>query len=67
MFQLEPNIIRDKMITNKTAKINFRVKPNDRERLLHLADKNDLRLSELIRETLKERLIKENILIKKPS
>jgi hypothetical protein len=55
------------MISNKTAKINFRVKPNDRERLLHLADKNDLRLSELIREILKERLIKENTLIKKPN
>jgi len=55
------------MVTNKSAIINFRVKPNDRECLLHLADKNDLRLSELIRETLKERLIKENILIKKPN
>ncbi len=55
------------MVTNKSAIINFRVKPNDRECLLHLADKNDLRLSELIRETLKERLIKEKILNKKPN
>ena len=55
------------MVTNKSAIINFRVKPNDRKLLLHLADKNDLRLSALIRETLKERLIKEKILNKKPN
>ncbi len=49
---------------NKTETINFRLKPVDREALLNLAKKKGLMLGQLIREILRERLIKEKMLDK---
>lgn len=56
------------MPNNKDAMINFRIKQREKEYLSFLAGASDLKLSELIREILNERVIKEKILInKKPN
>lgn len=47
------------MATNKTQIINFRLRPSDKQLLLDLADKEDLKLGELIREILFKRIQKE--------
>lgn len=47
------------MATNKSKIVNFRLKPKDKTLLLSIADKEDLRLSELIREILFERIQNE--------
>lgn len=47
------------MSQNKSKVLNFRLKPCDKLLLQEIADKEDLKLSELIREILFKRIQKE--------
>ncbi|QQS37040.1 MAG: hypothetical protein IPM56_03545 [Ignavibacteriales bacterium] len=53
------------MIFNKSGSINFRLKPQDKEFLIYLANREELKLSEFIREIAKEKIIKAKLTNKK--